>query len=327
MPTIDITAGELPPPQCYANEQDRLEAYAAALIAQQTVAPEWEANAVSPPAGSPLYWLRLDANANPIEILKFSATAPSGWARVQTQFTYGVGGGAANAYTITLSPTSPGVNQAYRTGVCYAFIANAPNTGATTVAVDGLAAKAVTKFGTVPLVANDIVANQMCVVVYDGTRFQLLNPGLNVGTANITPGTNRQFLRTNSTPATVWESGYITPVASYQAIPAAGASVTFTHGLTVDPLTWDVGIICTDAGGDAGYAGVNPDGGDYIPVGSILRTDLSESDIRVTGYSNTTTIGFVRGSAVSGLAVNHKTTGVLTAIDEAKWKVMARAIR
>jgi len=322
MPTIDITAGELPPPQCYASEQDRLEAYAAALIAQQTVAPEWEANAVSPPAGSPLYWLRLDANANPIEILKYSATAPAGWARVQTQFTYGVGGGAANAYTVTLSPTSPGVNQAYRTGVCYAFVANAPNTGATTVAVDGLAAKAVTKFGTIPLVANDIVANQMCVVVYDGTRFQLLNPGLNVGTANIAPGTDRQFLRTNSTPGTVWESGYITPVASYQAIPAAGSAVTFTHGLGVDPLTWDVGIICTDAGGDATYA-LN----DYIPVGSIMRTDLSETDHRITSYSNSTVIGMVRGSVVSGIQVNGKTTGVLTAIDVAKWKVMARAIR
>jgi hypothetical protein len=322
MPTIDITAGELPPPQCYASEQDRLEAYAAALIAQQTVAPEWEANAVSPPAGSPLYWLRLDANANPIEILKYSTTAPAGWARVQTQFTYGVGGGAANAYTVTLSPTSPGVNQAYRTGVCYAFVANAPNTGATTVAVDGLAAKAVTKFGTIPLVANDIVANQMCVVVYDGTRFQLLNPGLNVGTANIAPGTDRQFLRTNSTPGTVWESGYITPVASYQAIPAAGSAVTFTHGLGVDPLTWDVGIICTDAGGDATYA-LN----DYIPVGSIMRTDLSETDHRITSYSNSTVIGMVRGSVVSGIQVNGKTTGVLTAIDVAKWKVMARAIR
>jgi hypothetical protein len=322
MPTIDITAGELPPPQCYASEQDRLEAYAAALIAQQTVAPEWEANAVSPPAGSPLYWLRLDANANPIEILKYSTTAPAGWARVQTQFTYGVGGGAANAYTVTLSPTSPGVNQAYRTGVCYAFVANAPNTGATTVAVDGLAAKAVTKFGTTALVANDIVANQMCVVVYDGTRFQLLNPGLNIGPANFSPGTDRQFLRTNSTPGTVWESGYITPVASYQAIPAAGSAVTFTHGLGVDPLTWDVGIICTDAGGDATYA-LN----DYIPVGSILRTDLSQSELRITSYSNATVIGMVRNNFVSGIYVNGKTTGVLTAIDVAKWKVMARAIR
>ena len=318
MPTIDITAGELPPPQCYANEQDRLEAYAAALIAQQTVAPEWEANAVSPPAGSPLYWLRLDANANPIEILKFSATAPSGWARVQTQFTYGVGGGAANAYTVTLSPTSPGVNQAYRTGVCYAFIANAPNTGATTVAVDGLAAKAVTKFGTVPLVANDIVANQMCVVVYDGTRFQLLNPGLNVGTANIAPGTDRQFLRTNSTPASVWESGYITPVASYQAIPASGFAVTFSHGLGVDPLTWDIGIICTTA--DVGYA-LN----DYISAKSLAYP--TNYGIAMTPFSNASVIGFIRNNGGFAIWINRKDTGVPAAITEASWKVMARAIR
>ena len=318
MPTIDITAGELPPPQCYANEQDRLEAYAAALIAQQTVAPEWEANAFSPPAGSPLYWLRLDANANPIEILKFSATAPSGWARVQTQFTYGVGGGAANAYTVTLSPTSPGVNQAYRTGVCYAFIANAPNTGATTVAVDGLAAKAVTKFGTVPLVANDIVANQMCVVVYDGTRFQLLNPGLNVGTANIAPGTDRQFLRTNSTPATVWESGYITPVASYQAIPASGFAVTFSHGLGVDPLTWDIGIICTTA--DVGYA-LN----DYISAKSLAYP--TNYGIAMTPFSNASVIGFIRNNGGFAIWINRKDTGAPAAITEASWKVMARAIR
>ena len=318
MPTIDITAGELPPPQCYASEQDRLEAYAAALIAQQTVAPEWEANAVSPPAGSPLYWLRLDANANPIEILKYSATAPAGWARVQTQFTYGVGGGAANAYTVTLSPTSPGVNQAYRTGVCYAFIANAPNTGATTVAVDGLAAKAVTKFGTVPLVANDIVANQMCVVVYDGTRFQLLNPGLNVGTANIAPGTDRQFLRTNSTPATVWESGYITPVASYQAIPASGFAVTFSHGLGVDPLTWDIGIICTTA--DVGYA-LN----DYISAKSLAYP--TNYGIAMTPFSNASVIGFIRNNGGFAIWINRKDTGAPAAITEASWKVMARAIR
>ena len=321
MPTIDITAGELPPPQCYANEQDRLEAYAAALIAQQTVAPEWEANAVSPPAGSPLYWLRLDANANPIEILKYSATAPAGWARVQTQFTYGVGGGAANAYTVTLSPTSPGVNQAYRTGVCYAFIANAPNTGATTVAVDGLAAKAVTKFGTVPLVANDIVANQMCVVVYDGTRFQLLNPGLNVGTANIAPGTDRQFLRTNSTPATVWESGYITPVASYLAVPAAGGSVTFSHGLGVDPLTWDIGIVCTTNDSAAnGYIV-----GDYISAKSLAYP--TNNGVQTTSFSNASVIGMVRVNAVFALTVYHKTTGAISSITEANWRVMARAIR
>ena len=206
--------------------------------------------------------------------------------------------------------------------MAYAFGAASANTGASTLSVDGLAAKAITKYGTVPLVANDIVNGQMCVVVYDGTRFQLLNPGLNIGPAAFAPGTDRQFLRTNSTPASVWESGYITPVANYQAIPAAGSSVTFSHGLGVDPLTWDIGIICTDAAGDATYA-LN----DYISVGSILRTDLSQSELRITSYSNATVIGMVRNNFISGIYVNGKTTGVLTAIDESKWKVMARAIR
>jgi hypothetical protein len=58
-----------------------------------------------------------------------------------------------------------------------------------------------------------------------------------------------------------------------------------------------------------------------------MRTDLSETDHRITSYSNSTVIGMVRGSVVSGIQVNGKTTGVLTAIDVAKWKVMARAIR
>ena len=321
MPEINLTAGVLPPPACFASEQDRLDAYAAAMIAQFATSPEWAANAVAP-ANLGLYWLRLDANGNPVEVLKYNTTAPAGWARLTTQFTYGVGGGAANVYTVTLSPASPGVNQAYRTGATYAFGAASANTGASTLSIDGLAAKAITKYGTVPLVANDMVNGQMCVVVYDGTRFQLLNPGLNIGPAAFAPGTDRQFLRTNSTPASVWESGYITPVANYQAIPAAGSSVTFSHGLGVDPLTWDIGIICTEVGGNATYA-LN----DYIPVGSILRTDLSQSELRITSYSNATVIGMVRNNFVSGIYVNGKTTGVLTLIDEGKWKVMARAIR
>jgi hypothetical protein len=318
MATIDISAGLLPPPQCYASEQDRLDAYAQALIGQIITSPEWSANTVAP-ASLGLYWLRLDANQNPIEVLKYN-TVSAGWARVATQFTYGVGGGAANAYTLTLTPPSPGANQAYRTGVCYAFIAPAANTGATTIDVDTRGVKAITKFGTVPLVANDIVANKMCVVVYDGTQFQLLNPGLNVSAAGFTPGTDRQFLRTNSTPATVWESGYITPVANYQAFPAAGGSVTFTHGFSVDPLSWDIGIICTDAAGDAGYAQ-----NDCISARSLAW--VTNYGVAITCFSNATSIGMVRASGTANIYVYAKSTGAPTAITEAKWKVMARAIR
>jgi len=316
----------LPPPACFASEQDRLDAYAAAMIAQFTTSPEWVANSVAPTAPNlGLYWLRLDANNNPVEVLKYNTTAPAGWSRLTTQFTYGVGGGAPNAYTVTLSPASPGVNQAYRTGVAYAFGAAAANTGASTLSVDGLAAKAITKYGTTALVANDIVNGQMCVVIYDGTRFQLLNPGLNIGPAAFAPGTDRQFLRTNSTPASVWESGYITPVASYQAIPAAGSAVTFAHGLGVDPLTWDIGIICTDAT-------ITPP---FLPHGYAVNDYISSRSLAwttnygiITGcFSNATVIGLVRASGGNPIYVYNKTTGAATAIDESKWQVMARAIR
>ena len=316
MPEINLTAGTLPPPACYASEQDRLDAYAAAIIAQYSAPPEWSAGMVAP-ADLSLYWLRLDSNQNPVEVLKYNTTS-GGWARVQTQFTYGVGAGVANAYTITLSPVSPNAIQAYRTGVCYAFVANLSNTGATTVDVDTRGVKAITKFGTAPLVAGDMVSGQMCVVVYDGTRFQLLNPGFNVGPVNFSPGINRQFLRTNATPATVWESGYMTPVASYQSIPASGFAVTFFHGLGVDPLTWDIGIICTTA--DVGYAL-----DDYISAKSLAYP--TNYGISMTPFSNTSVIGFVRNNGGFAIWVNRKDTGVPAAITEASWKVMARAIR
>ena len=322
MPEINLTAGILPPPACYASEQDRLDAYAEAIIAQYSAPPEWSAGAVAPSILS-LYWLRLDSNQNPVEVLKYNAAAPAGWSRVQTQFTYGVGAGAANVYTLTLTPASPGVNQAYRTGVSYVFVASVLNTGASTLSVDGLAAKAITKFGTVPLVAGDIVNGQMCVVVYDGTRFQLLNPGFNVGPANFSPGIDRQFLRTNATPATVWESGYITPVASYLAVPAAGATASFSHGMSVLPLSWSIGIICitndTTAPGDSQY-----EVGDFIPGDDLL---FSTSESIFTTYANSNVIAMVRFNGAFSIYVRKKTTGDLGLINEAKWQVMARAIR
>lgn len=320
MPEINLTAGELPPPACYASEQDRLEAYAAAMIAQFNASPEWAANSVAP-ANLSLYWLRLDAGGNPVEVLKYNTTPPAGWTRATTQFTYGVGGGVANAYTLTLLPASPGANQAYRTGVSYAFVPTALNTGASTLDVDGKGPKAITKYGAVALAAGDIVPGQMAVVIYDGTQFQLLTPNM-VPPGYIVPGVDRQFLRTSGSPGvTLWESGYLTQSAGYQAIPAAGGTVTFTHGFSVTPIFWDIGIICTDAGGDAGYA-LN----DYIPHSS-LGYNTGEHGIYFTAYANLTSIGLIRGNLGLGIAVFDKATGNQIAITEAKWRVMARAIR
>jgi hypothetical protein len=67
--------------------------------------------------------------------------------------------------------------EGYTAGAQYSFIAQNTNTGAVTLDIDSLGVKSVTKFGTTPLVAGDIIASALVIVEYDGTRFQLLTAG------------------------------------------------------------------------------------------------------------------------------------------------------
>lgn len=80
-------------------------------------------------------------------------------------------GGAANAYTVT-SPTGFAFT-AYAAGMTLSFKANHTNTGAATLNVDGLGAKAIKKGVSTALAAGDIVINTIITLVYDGTNFQL----------------------------------------------------------------------------------------------------------------------------------------------------------
>ena len=80
---------------------------------------------------------------------------------------------AAGTDTIT-GTTSPALT-AYATGNQFSFVVANTNTGAVTINVDGLGAKAITRTGTTALVAADMVAGQAVEIIYDGTRFQLVN--------------------------------------------------------------------------------------------------------------------------------------------------------
>ena len=64
---------------------------------------------------------------------------------------------------------------AYAAGQMFYFVAAGDNTGAVTINIDSLGAKSVTRDGSVALVAGDILSGEIALVVYDGTRFQLLN--------------------------------------------------------------------------------------------------------------------------------------------------------
>lgn len=75
---------------------------------------------------------------------------------------------------------------AYTTGLRIQFKADVANTGAMTINVDGLGAKALTKLSgaiDTALAANDVRANQYVLAIYDGTQFQMLSQLGNAATS------------------------------------------------------------------------------------------------------------------------------------------------
>ena len=87
--------------------------------------------------------------------------------------------GAASVVTVTGTDTYTGTMSpslgAYAAGNTFTFVVPNTNTTAATLNIDGLGAKALTRDGSTALVAGDLVANAEVLVVYDGTRFQVLN--------------------------------------------------------------------------------------------------------------------------------------------------------
>jgi len=76
-----------------------------------------------------------------------------------------------NALTGLATPTLGG----YAAGQTFSFIAQNTNTGAVTIDIDTLGVKSITRDGSIPLVAGDILAGKMQVMEYDGTQFQMIN--------------------------------------------------------------------------------------------------------------------------------------------------------
>ncbi len=83
---------------------------------------------------------------------------------------YAVDTGAANAYVINLTPDL----LAHVPGMPIRFKAANTNTGASTIAIDALAAVAIKKFGSMDLNNGDIKAGQIYQVIYDGMNYQLV---------------------------------------------------------------------------------------------------------------------------------------------------------
>jgi hypothetical protein len=119
------------------------------------------------------------------------------------QFVFGVAGGTANALTLTLNPAIA----AYADGQYICFKAAANNTAATTIAVNGLAAKAIVTNGNNALVGGELLVNADYMAIYNSTygAYVLINTSLNVALLkanNLSDVANVTTAFNNISPAT-----------------------------------------------------------------------------------------------------------------------------
>jgi len=73
----------------------------------------------------------------------------------------------------TITATAGLSMTAYATGQKFTFVSAGANTGAATLNINSIGAKAIKKLGTTALAAGDIPSGSVAEVVYDGTNFQL----------------------------------------------------------------------------------------------------------------------------------------------------------
>jgi hypothetical protein len=174
-------------------------------------------------------------------------------------------GGTADAITITTGQTISSGHQALGFRIC--FKAASTNTGAATVAVDGLSAVAIKRPNGDALSAGDIVSGAFHDIAFDGTNYRLFVPGAggNYGVlsgGNTWTGTNifqagatvgdaaadvvvikgqtvstfgSQMLA--ATSASAWQSGLGLGTAALYNINTSGANVPLLNGSN----TWSAG--------------------------------------------------------------------------------------
>jgi hypothetical protein len=85
---------------------------------------------------------------------------------------YSADTGTANTYVVTLSPTPA----ALIPGLVARFVAAHTNTGASTLNVNGTGALTISPNGTSAMLPGQIFAGALVTVVFDGTRWQVINP-------------------------------------------------------------------------------------------------------------------------------------------------------
>jgi len=131
------------------------------------------------------------------------------------------GGGTANAQTVT--PVPPWTSL-LKNKICWQPTNS--NTGATTLAVSGLTATAVTFNGSA-LTSGMITSTAVACVIYDGTSFELQNSQVVSGSGTVGSGTSGDATCYNATGTTVGNCPNLKDASGGQTVTSAALESKF----------------------------------------------------------------------------------------------------
>ena len=225
--------------------------------------------------------------------------------------------------TGTVSPTLT----AYVAGQAFSFVVAATNTGAVTLNINSLGAIAVTRTGAVALVAGDMVAGQVAVVEYDGTRFQLLNGNsytdLKVsGTLGVTGATTLS--------STLAVTGITTVAAGTAALPSiistTGTADTGQWFPAADTIAWSTAgtekVRITSGGSVTINTNADLGSGSKLNIVNTAYILSARSSSAAAGryvdfyIDSASTLGIVQGGSTPGVGLTYGATSWSALSDE-----------
>jgi hypothetical protein len=196
---------------------------------------------------------------------------------------------------------------AYAAGQLFYYIAAGANTGAVTLNIDGLGAKAVTRDGSTALAAGDINSGEIVVVIYDGTRFQMINAANSFGnttingTLTVTGNTGLQanvsITSTLSVGGTFAVTGAATLGSTLAVTGKADLPTVSTASINAAVAVVTTGTVTNLTSTSASIASVN--------AGVALLTTATVTDLTASGASiASANIGNLQFTAASIASIN-----------------------
>lgn len=191
--------------------------------------------------------------------------------------------GSSNAYVVAATGLSYG---ALTDGIEVAFMANHASTGAATLAVDGLTAKAIRKPDGSALIAGDIASGQFCRLVYDaGNEYWLLHSlPANVGYAG-------------SEAKTAAYTVVVADIGKHLSCDASGGAFTVTLPAAATATGRFVAVVSNT--GASNNVTIDPDGSETINNETTLTLEPGASVLIRCDGSEWAAVGVAQATAIA----------------------------